>query len=48
MSARYDMEAAEPNVGQLLEGVELMQANPGSAEVRPLRDTGLRSTRWVA
>jgi hypothetical protein len=42
------MEAAEPNVGQLLERVELMQVNPDSAEVQPLSDAGLRPSSWVA
>lgn len=47
MSARYDMEAAEPNVGQLGEHVELMRVNPvNSVEGRPL--AGLRSIGWVA
>ena len=49
MSARYDMEATEPNVGQLRERVELMLGNPViSVEVRALSDTGLRSTVGVA
>jgi len=49
MSARYDMEATEPNVGQLRERVELMLGNPViSVEVRTLSDTGLRSSGGVA
>jgi hypothetical protein len=49
MSAKNDMEAAEPNVGQLRERVELMRGNPvSSVEVRPLSRAGLRSTGEVA
>ena len=49
MSARYDMEAAKPNAGQLRERVELMRGNPvDSVEVRLLSDVGLRSTGGVA
>jgi hypothetical protein len=51
MSARYDMEAAEPNVGQLLERVELMQVSPSDTvevkslvEVQNLSDPGLGLT----
>lgn len=49
MSARNDMEAAEPNVGQLHERVELTRVGPFvSAELRPPCDAGLRSTGGVA
>ena len=48
MSASYDMEAAEPIAGRLLERVELTHVNAGSAEVRPLSDAGLRPTGRVA
>ena len=49
MSARYDMEAAEPDMGQLRERVELMRVHPAcSVEVRPLSGTGLRPAGWVA
>jgi hypothetical protein len=49
MSARNDMEAAEPKLGHLREGVELMRVHHvASFEVRPLSDAGLRSTGWVA
>jgi hypothetical protein len=49
MSARNDMEAAEPTLGQLRERVELRRAHPvDSFEVRLLSDAGLRSSGWVA
>jgi len=48
MSASYDMEAAEPIAGRLLERVELTHVNAGSAQVRPLSDAGLRPTGRVA
>ena len=48
MSASYDMEAAQPIAGRLLEKVQLTHVNAGSTEVRPLPDAGLRPTRWVA
>jgi hypothetical protein len=49
MSARNDMEAAEPNVGQLRRRVELRRDNPvNQIEVRPLSSAGLRSTGEVA
>jgi hypothetical protein len=49
MSAKNDMEAAEPNVGQLRERVELMRGNPADAvEVRLRSDAGSRSTGGVA
>jgi hypothetical protein len=49
MSARNDMEATEPNVGQLRERVKLMRVNPVDlTEVRPLSDAGQRSTGGVA
>jgi hypothetical protein len=48
MSARYDMEAAEPNMGQLRERVQLMRENPvNQVEVRPLSDVGRHSTGGV-
>ena len=47
MSARYDMEAAEPNVGQLRNRVELLRVSPDPAEVQPGSDAGLRPTGWV-
>jgi hypothetical protein len=41
MSARYDMEAAEPNMGELRERVQLMRDNPVNlVEVRPLSGAG--------
>jgi hypothetical protein len=49
MSARNDIEVAEPTMGELRERVELVRTtavSPGQA--RPLSDTGLRSTGWVA
>jgi len=49
MSARNDMEATGPNVGQLRERVKLMRVNPVDlAEVRPLSYSGLCSTGGVA
>jgi hypothetical protein len=49
MSARYDMEAAEPSVGQLHERVELMRVNPFEpVGVRPISHVGLHPTCWVA
>jgi len=49
MSARNDMEAAKPNVGQLRGRVELMRDNPADAvEVRLRCDAGSRSTGGVA
>jgi hypothetical protein len=48
MSARNDMEAAEPNVGQLCESTHFTQASPDSSEVRPLSEAGSRSTGGVA
>ena len=48
MSARYDMEAAEPNVGQLRNRVELLRVSLDPAEVQPGSDAGLRPTGWVA
>jgi hypothetical protein len=49
MSARNDMEVAEPNMGQLRERVELIRVTPlRSVEVRPLSDVGLCPTGWVA
>ena len=44
MSARYDMEAAEPNMGQLRERVELIRGNPVIlVEVRRLSRAGQHS-----
>ena len=49
MSARYDMEAAEPNMGQLCQCVRLIRGNLADrVEVRPLSRAGLRSTGEVA
>jgi hypothetical protein len=49
MSARNDMEVAEPNMGQLRERVESIRVTPvGSVEVRPLSDAGLCPAGWVA
>ena len=49
MSARYDMEAAKPNVGQLRERVELGRVSPvGPVTAQPLTHAGLRSTGGVA
>ena len=49
MSAKYDMEATKPHVGQLRERVELTRVYPvGSVEVRPLSDAGMSSTGEVA
>jgi hypothetical protein len=49
MSARYDVEAAEPNLGQLCERAELTRGDPAnSVEMRPLSHPGLRSTGGVA
>jgi len=48
MSARNDMEAAKPNVGQLRERVELMRGSSvDPVGVRPLSDASLRSTGGV-
>lgn len=48
MSASYDMEAAEPIAGRLLERVGLTHVNADSAELQSLSDAGLRSTGRVA
>ena len=49
MSARYDMEAAEPTLGQLRERVDVIRVDPVSLiEVRPLSVMGLRSSGRVA
>jgi len=49
MSARNDMEAAEPIVGQLRKRLELTRVGPFvSGEVRPLSDAGLCSNGGVA
>ena len=49
MSARYDMEAAKPNVGQPRERVELGRVSPvGPVTAQPLAQAGLRSTGGVA
>ena len=43
MSARYDMEAAEPNVAQLRERLELLRVKPiRSVEVQVLSHAGMR------
>ena len=48
MSARYDMEAAEPNMGQLRERVELIRGNPVIlVEVLPRSHAGQHSTGGV-
>jgi hypothetical protein len=48
MSARYGMEATEPNVAQLRERVELMGVKPiHSVQVRLLAHAGMRSTGGV-
>jgi hypothetical protein len=43
MSARYDMEAAEPDAGHLHTHVTLSQVNTSAAEVTTLADAGPRS-----
>lgn len=48
MSAKYDMEAAEPNAGHLHTHMKSMQVNLSSAEVPTPPYAGLSSTRWVA
>lgn len=49
MSARNDIGAAGPSVGQLRERVEMMRGNPvDSVEVRPGHLAGLRATGGVA
>jgi hypothetical protein len=48
MPASYDMEAAEPIAGRLLERVELTHVNAHSTHLQPLSDAALRSTRRVA
>ena len=48
MSATYDMEAAEPNMGQLRERVQLMRENPVIlVEVLPRSHAGQHSTGGV-
>ena len=48
MSARYDMEAAELNMGQLRERVQLMRENPAIlVEVLPRSHAGQHSTGGV-
>lgn len=48
MSARYDMEAAEPNMGQLCERVQLMRDNPvNQVEVQTLPGVGQPPTGGV-
>ena len=48
MSARYDMEAAEPTMGQLRGRVDVIRVDPVSAvEVRPMSVTGLHCTCGV-
>jgi hypothetical protein len=49
MSARYDMEAAEPNMGQLCERLQLIRENlVNRVEVRPLSRAGQHSSGGVA
>ena len=49
MSARYDMEAAKPSVGQLRERVVLSRVSPVCpVTAQPLFHAGLRSTGGVA
>jgi len=49
MSARYDMEAAEPTMGQLRGRVDVIRVDPVSVvEVRPMSGTGLHCTGGVA
>ena len=49
MSARYDMEAAEPSVGQLRERVDVIRVDPVSlVEVRPVSVMGLHLSGRVA
>jgi hypothetical protein len=49
MSAKNDMEAAEPRLGHPRERMNLTRVHPvDSSEVRPLCDAGPRSTGWVA
>ena len=49
MSARYDMEAAEPNMGPLRERVDVIRVDPVSlAEVRPQSVMGLHLSGRVA
>jgi len=48
MSARYDMEAAEPDAGHLHTHVTLLQVNPGAAEIATLADAGPRSNWRLA
>ena len=48
MSARYDMEAAEPNAGHLHTHVTLLQVNPSAAEAKTLVDAGPRSNWRLA
>jgi hypothetical protein len=48
MSARYDMEAAEPTMGQLRERLQLMRENPVIlVEVLPRSHAGQYSTCGV-
>ena len=48
MSARYDMEAAEPSMGQLRKRVQLTRDNSvNQVEVRPLSGVGRHSTGEV-
>jgi hypothetical protein len=48
MSARYDMEAAEPNMGQLCQCVQLIRENlVNLVGVRPLSAAGRHSTGGV-
>jgi hypothetical protein len=49
MSVRHDIEATEPDLGQLRERVELMPVSLGdTVEVQRLRDAGPGSSGRVA
>jgi hypothetical protein len=47
MSARYDVEATEPNAGQLCEPAELIRVNTVDT-IEARAHAGLRATGWVA
>jgi hypothetical protein len=49
MSARYDMEAAEPTMGRLRGRVDVIRVDPVSVvEVRPMPGAGLHASCGVA
>ena len=48
MSARYDMEAVEPEAGHLHTHVTLLQVNPSAAEAKTLVDAGPHSNWRLA